>query len=75
MCLGVPAEIIEIKDGENGLKIARVRMGAIVKEVILGVIGEEVKPGDYVIVHAGIAISKISQEELSEILEIWNQIV
>lgn len=75
MCLGVPAEIIEIMDCENGLKIARVRMGAIVKEVILGVVGEEVKPGDYVIVHAGIAISKISREELSEILEIWNQII
>ncbi|HIP56977.1 MAG TPA: HypC/HybG/HupF family hydrogenase formation chaperone [Ignisphaera aggregans] len=73
MCLGVPAKVIEIRrDGE--MRIAVVEMGGITLEVLL-TLGEEVKPGDYVIVHAGIAISKIDDAELESILKLWKEVI
>ena len=73
MCLGVPAKVIEIRrDGE--MRIAIVEMGGMTLEVLL-TLGEEVKPGDYVIVHAGIAISKIDAEELESILKLWREVI
>jgi hydrogenase expression/formation protein HypC len=72
MCLGYPAEIVEVYKSGTGLKLAKVRMGGLLKEVILGV--EDAKVGDYVIVHAGVAISKIEEDELKDILEIYEEI-
>ncbi|WP_440059659.1 HypC/HybG/HupF family hydrogenase formation chaperone [Thermogladius sp. 4427co] len=73
MCLGVPAEVVGVYYSETGLPMARVRIGGIIKEVILGV--EDVKPGEYVIVHAGVAISKIDENELKDVLELYNELV
>ncbi len=71
MCLGVPAEVLEIKRSETGLQVLKVRMGGIIKEVISAI--PDLKPGEYVIVHAGVAISKINEDELGEILELFKQ--
>jgi len=46
-------------------------MGGIIKEVISAI--PDLKPGEYVIVHAGVAISKINEDELEEILELFKQ--
>ncbi|AFK51702.1 hydrogenase expression/formation protein HypC [Thermogladius calderae 1633] len=73
MCLGYPAEVVDIYESERGLPLAKVRIGGLVKEVILAV--EGVKKGDYVIVHAGVAISKIEEEELKDILELYRDIM
>ncbi|OYT39521.1 MAG: hydrogenase assembly protein HypC [Desulfurococcales archaeon ex4484_58] len=64
MCLGIPAEIIDIRE-ENGVKIAKVKMGGVTKDVLIAL--EDVKPGDYVIVHAGVAIEKINEQEMKEL--------
>ncbi len=72
MCLGVPARVIEIYVRE-GLRVARVAMGGVEREVLL-VTSEDISPGDYVIVHAGMAISKIKEDELDEILSLWREL-
>jgi len=72
MCLGVPAEVVEIYN-KDGLRTARVRIGGAETEILL-TLSEDIKPGDYVIVHAGIAISKIDEEELDEILNLWREL-
>lgn len=71
MCLGVPAEVLDVKE-DGGLLTVKVRMGGVVREVISAL--TDLKPGEYVIVHAGVAISKISREELEEILRIWSEL-
>ncbi len=64
MCLGVPARVVEVR-GE----IALVDFGGgVLREVYVSTL-EEVKPGDYVIVHAGIAIEKIKYEEYKALME------
>ncbi len=73
MCLGVPGEVLEIHARETGLRIAKVRIGGVVREVVI-VTSEDIKPHDYVIVHAGMAISKIDASELETILNLWREL-
>jgi len=71
MCLGVPGQVVDIRE-ENGLQIAIVKIGGVEREVILAI--QDVKPGDYVIVHAGVAIEKISVEEIKEIEQLLREV-
>jgi hydrogenase expression/formation protein HypC len=61
MCLGIPGEVVDVRD-ELGVKFARVRFAGIVRDVCL-----ECQPdagvGDWVLVHVGFAIAKINREE------------
>jgi len=59
MCLGIPGEVLTIADDE--LRTGRVRFGGIVKEVCL-VYVPEVAVGEFVVVHAGFAISRLDRE-------------
>ena len=69
MCLGVPAIIVEVKDNY----LAVVDYGGIKKEVDIMLV-PDVKPGDYVIVHAGSVIEKISKEEYEETMKILREV-
>ncbi|MCQ8893925.1 MAG: HypC/HybG/HupF family hydrogenase formation chaperone [Methanolinea sp.] len=68
MCIAVPAEVIEIKQGNIGI----VDYGDLRQEVRLDLV--DVKPGDFVLVHVGFAIQKISREEGLETREIFRQV-
>jgi hydrogenase expression/formation protein HypC len=72
MCLAIPMKVIEIVD-EDGLKVARAEAGGTVIEVDVSLI-DKVSPGDYVIVHAGIAISKLNPEEAEEIIRTFQEV-
>ncbi len=72
MCLGIPAKVVKIWS-DSGLTYAKVDMGGIVKDVIVAL--DDIKEGDYVIVHAGIAISKIKEEEVKEISEVLKELL
>ncbi len=72
MCLGVPAKVLRVWV-EGGLKYAEVSMGGGSRTVIAPL--EDIKPGDYVIVHAGIAISKVREEEVEETLKLWEELI
>src|SRR5262249_9735068 len=61
MCLGIPGEIIEIRE-DDGLRVGKVRFAGISREVCLDYVPDAVK-GDFVVVHVGFAISKIDAEE------------
>ncbi len=64
MCIAIPVKIIEIK-GKIGIGQA----GGVKRKVSLLLL-DEVKVGDYVLLHAGFAISKVKKEEAEELLEI-----
>ncbi len=62
MCLGTPARVVSIEEGES---IAYVDFGdGVPRPVVIGISKDEIKPGDVVIVHAGIIISKLDSKEL-----------
>jgi hydrogenase expression/formation protein HypC len=61
MCLGIPGEILEVRE-DKGLRVGRVRFAGITREVCLAYV-PEAEQGDFVVVHVGFAISKIDPEE------------
>ena len=71
MCLGIPGKVIEVRE-DNGLMLGRVDFGGVRKEACLSYL-PEVKPGDYVIVHVGFAISQVDEDEALRTLELLSQ--
>jgi len=68
MCLAVPGKLIEITC-EDGLdRAGRVDFNGVVKNVNLACV-PEARPGDYVTVHVGMAISIVDEEEAATVFE------
>lgn len=69
MCLAIPALITEIAPGgEQG----RVSLGGVVREISLALL-EEAAVGDYVLVHVGYALNRISPDEAARTLELMRE--
>tara|TARA_B100000780_G_C21097971_1_gene442909 strand:+ start:627 stop:902 length:276 start_codon:yes stop_codon:yes gene_type:complete len=62
MCLAIPGKIKEINDVPNMGRMAKVQFGGIVKEASIEPL-PAAKVGDYVLVHVGVAISIVDEEE------------
>ena len=67
MCLAVPGKVLSIAGDDPLTRVGRVSFGGIVKEASLACV-PEAKVGDYVLVHVGIAISKLDEEEARRVL-------
>lgn len=72
MCLGIPGMIIEIFES-SGTKMCKVDFGGVIQEACIETI-PEAQIGDYIIVHAGFALSLLSKEEALETIEIFKEI-
>lgn len=72
MCLGVPGQVLEIREDPLGMKMGRVSFAGISKEVCLAYL-PEVSVGDYVIVHVGFAISKLDEASARETLKLFEE--
>ena len=68
MCIAVPAEVLEIKEGN----IAVVDYGDLRQEVRIDLIDVEV--GEFVLVHVGFAIQKLSREDALQTLQIFKEV-
>ena len=68
MCLAVPLKIISIK-GKMGIG----ELGGVKKKISLMLL-DEVKVGDYVLLHAGFAINKLETKEAEELLQLLREI-
>ncbi|MEO6348035.1 MAG: HypC/HybG/HupF family hydrogenase formation chaperone [Aquaticitalea sp.] len=69
MCLAIPGQITKIIDeSENVFKIGVVSFGGIIKKINLGLV-PEAKIGDHVLVHVGVAMSIVDEEEAKRTLD------
>ncbi len=68
MCLGIPGRIVDICT-EAGFSTGVVDFGGVRREVCLDYVVPDVRPGDYVIVHVGFAISKVDEAEARRTFE------
>ena len=68
MCLAVPLRVIQIEN-----QVATVDLYGAKQEVSLLILPEEVKIGDYVLVHAGFAIQKLDEEAAMETLSLLRE--
>jgi hydrogenase expression/formation protein HypC len=67
MCLAIPGQIQSI-EGSEMERTGKVRFGGVVKSIMLACV-PEAKVGDYVMVHAGFAISVVDEKEALETLK------
>ena len=70
MCIAIPSRITEIRDMMATIDV----MGAE-REVSLMLLPEEVRVGDFVLVHAGFAIQKIRPTDSEESLKLFEEIL
>jgi hydrogenase expression/formation protein HypC len=72
MCLAVPGRILEISMNTPLLRAGRVDFGGAAQEVNLGAV-PDAAVGDYVIVHAGCAVTTIPESDARQILDYLEQ--
>jgi|AACY02.3.fsa_nt_gi hydrogenase assembly chaperone HypC/HupF len=58
MCLGIPHEVVDVMDADTCL----IKVGDRSQHCFIGLV-EDLKAGDWVVVHAGFAIDKIAPED------------
>lgn len=73
MCLSIPSKVVKI-DKQNS--VATVDTMGVKREASLALVGEEdIKIGDYVLLHIGFVMSKIDEKEALLSLEAFAKIV
>ncbi|MCF8366952.1 MAG: HypC/HybG/HupF family hydrogenase formation chaperone [Bacteroidales bacterium] len=72
MCLAVPGEVISIDNSIPELRMAKVSIGGAIVDACVEWL-PEAQLGDYVLVHVGMAISKIDKEAAAETLELFRE--
>ena len=73
MCLAVPGKLLKVTATEPLQRTGDVRFGSVIKNVNLALV-PSVAEGDYVIVHAGIAIATVDEAEAEKVIDYLMQI-
>ncbi|MBR1562521.1 MAG: HypC/HybG/HupF family hydrogenase formation chaperone [Ruminococcus sp.] len=69
MCVGLSAKVVSVKDDT-----ALIDAGGAQREISAGIL-EELEPGDYVMVHAGVAIAKITSSDEEEAEDVMGDLL
>ena len=68
MCVGLSARVVRIEEGT-----ALIDASGAQREISAGVL-DDLEPGDFVMVHAGFAIERLSEEQAMDDLESWEEL-
>lgn len=71
MCLAIPGRVLEISDHE--LRMARIAFGSVIKEASLHLL-PQAQVGDYVVVHAGLALEVLDERTAMETLQAFAEL-
>jgi hydrogenase expression/formation protein HypC len=67
MCLAIPGKVVELLEADPPFTAAIVEFGGVRRQVSLACVPEALA-GDYILVHAGVAISRINADEAEKVL-------
>ncbi len=74
MCLAIPGKIVSVTEQlDDTFRMGKVSFGGILKDINLMMV-PEAQPGDYVLVHVGVAISTVDEAEAQKTFEYLRQI-
>jgi len=73
MCLAVPGKVVTIDDSNPELRMAKVNFSGIIKDICIQWL-PEVKIGDYVLAHVGMAINILDEEEALETISLIREL-
>ena len=68
MCLGIPAQIVEILDPEA--KTAKAEIGGVRRTVSCALLEGEAQVGEWVLLHVGFALERIDEKQAAETLQL-----
>ena len=71
MCLSIPSKIVEILPDNYAI----VDTMGVKRKVSLDLMPEPVEVGDYVLIHVGYAMTKMSEEDALESLKVYEEII
>ncbi len=71
MCLGIPAQIVELVDHDYGT--VKAEIGGVRRRVSVALLDGEPAPGEWVLVHVGFALQRIDEQEARETLDLLVQ--
>ena len=69
MCLAVPGRLLDITGEDELYRTGRVSFGGIIKTVSLACV-PEARVNDYVLVHVGMALSIVDEEEAARVFSL-----
>jgi hydrogenase expression/formation protein HypC len=69
MCVAIPGKVVEIEGSE-----AVVDYGGVKRRTNITLL-DDVRVGDYVLIHVGFAIQKLDRKEAEETLQLWREIL
>ncbi len=69
MCLAIPARIVSVDEAAD---MATVTLGNVKKDISIALV-EDVQVDDYVLLHVGYALHKISEEEAARTLAMFDE--
>lgn len=75
MCLAIPGQVVEVVDERN--RLARVNVVGVHRNVNIGLLdsdGAGVRPGDWVLIHVGFAISRVDEAEAEATLRLLEEL-
>ena len=72
MCLAIPGKLETITGDDPITRMGRVNFGGVIKEISLAYL-PDVRVGEYVIVHAGFALSQVDEDEAAKVFEYLRQ--
>ncbi|QSB16135.1 HypC/HybG/HupF family hydrogenase formation chaperone [Natronosporangium hydrolyticum] len=67
MCLGIPGEVVEVSTDHRDL--ATVDVSGVRRRINIGLLEEPPRPGDWVLIHVGFAMSTIDEQEARSALD------
>jgi hydrogenase expression/formation protein HypC len=73
MCLAIPARLVEYIDEDH--MYGKVELGGVQRRINTSLlVGDDLtEPGEYVLVHVGFALSRVSETEAAETLRILEE--
>jgi hydrogenase expression/formation protein HypC len=72
MCLGLPGRIVSVEEGSgDGNRVGQVEVAGIVRQIDLTLLRGPVLPGEYVLIHSGIALERLPADQAREVMSLF----
>jgi hydrogenase expression/formation protein HypC len=68
MCLGIPGRIVSVEPGND---LAQVDVAGVVREINLALLDGPFLPGEYILIHSGFALERMTEAQAREALTVF----
>jgi hydrogenase expression/formation protein HypC len=68
MCLGIPGRIVAVEAGND---LAQVDVAGVVREINLALLDGPFLPGEYILIHSGFALERMSEQQALDALTVF----